>query len=177
MASEDFLSVSSREFQRLKRLAEGALAQVSDEEFFAAPGAGDNSIAVVVKHVGGNLISRWTDFLIADGEKPSRDREAEFEIQPGDSREQLMARWNQGWTALFGALAPLTDHDLQRPVVIRGETLSVLQATTRQLTHYAYHVGQIVYVAKLHRGSAWKSLSIPRGESAHFNRSPKKYLA
>jgi hypothetical protein len=165
-----------REFNRLQSLADSAMAQLSDEQFFAAPAPGDNSVAVIVKHVGGNLVSRWTDFLTSDGEKPGRDRDTEFRIDAGDTREQLRRLWTSGWSRLFEALEPLDDSDLTRLVTIRGEPLSVLQAVNRQLTHYAYHVGQIVYVAKHHRGSAWSTLSIPLGRSAEFNRNPTSYV-
>jgi len=150
---------------------------VSDEQFFACPAAGDNSIAVVVKHVAGNMLSRWTDFLTSDGEKPDRDRDAEFRILAGDNREQLLRIWERGWTTLFAAVEPLRDSDMLRTVTIRGEDLTVLQAVNRQLTHYAYHVGQIVYVAKHYCGPTWRTLSIPFGNSAEFNRRPARYVS
>ncbi len=175
--SESYVQLAVREFKRLQSLADGAMAQISDERFFAAPAAGDNSVAVLVKHVGGNLVSRWTDFLTSDGKKPGRDRDTEFRITADDTRENLRALWQQGWAALFVALAPLGDSDLARVVRIRGEPLTVLQAVNRQLTHYAYHVGQIVYVAKHHRGAQWRTLSIPLGGSAEFNRSPTGYVS
>jgi hypothetical protein len=129
-----------------------------------------------VKHVAGNLLSRWTDFLTADGEKPNRNRDAEFEQMPTDTRAAMMAAWERGWETLFTALAPLGDADLNRIVRIRGEELSVSQAVTRQLTHYSYHVGQIVYLAKHFRGESWKTLSVPRGGSAKFNQKPSSYV-
>ncbi|MEO6002981.1 MAG: DUF1572 family protein [Opitutus sp.] len=174
--TEEYLSMTLREFKRLQRLAEDALAQLPAEAFFSAPAPGDNSLAVIVKHVGGNLLSRWTDFLSSDGEKPNRDRDAEFLILADDSRERLMDQWNRGWAALFDALSPLQAADLNRTVTIRGEQLSVLQAINRQLTHYAYHVGQIVYVAKHFAGAQWTSLSIPVGASKQFNQAPAKYV-
>src|SRR5215469_13119149 len=176
MSQETYLQLVIREFKRMKALAEGAFSQVSDEQFFAAPSEGDNSIAVIVKHVGGNLLSRWTDFLTSDGEKPGRNRDVEFEIIAGDSRESLMKLWESGWAALFSALEPLNDTDLERTVTIRGEPLTVLQAVNRQIAHYSYHVGQIVYVAKHYAGTSWRSLSIPKGKSAEFNAKPKKYV-
>jgi hypothetical protein len=157
-------------------LADGALAQVPGDRFFAVLSADENSIAVLVKHVSGNMRSRWTDVLTTDGEKPWRDRDAEFEIGPGDSRDALEAAWERGWLALFEALTPLRGTDLGRTVVIRGEQLTVLQAIHRQLTHYAYHVGQIVLLARHLAGDAWKTLSIARGQSGRFNASPKSYL-
>ena len=174
--TEEYIPLVVREFGRLKRLADRALAQMPAEALFQRPGDGDNSMAVIVKHVGGNLRSRWTDFLTSDGEKPGRSRDAEFMILAGDSREGLLAGWEEGWAALFGALAPLGTPDLSRTVLIRGERISVLQAINRQLTHYAYHVGQIVYLAKHFSGARWRSLSIPVGESDKFNASPSKYI-
>lgn len=173
--SESYVQLVVREFKRMQSLADSAMTQLSDEQFFAVPSPGDNSIAVIVKHVGGNLVSRWIDFLTSDGEKPGRDRDAEFQIGAHDTREQLLQLWARGWTTLFEALEPLGDVDMARIITIRGEPLTVLQAVNRQLTHYAYHVGQIVYVAKHHCGPAWRTLSIAPGRSAEFNRSPIKY--
>jgi hypothetical protein len=177
MPAETYLPLVTREFQRLKGVADRAIAQISEAQFFQVPGPEDNSIAVLVKHVAGNSLSRWTDFLHSDGEKPGRNRDAEFELVPEDTREHLLARWEAGWSALFDALRPLVESDLARAVTIRGESLTVLQAINRQLTHYAYHVGQIVFLAKHLAGPRWKSLSIPRGESQRFNRTPSSYLA
>src|SRR5215472_17627547 len=132
MFKETYIQLAVREFQRAKALADGAVAQITSEQFFAAPSEGDNSIAVIVKHVGGNLLSRWTDFLTSDGEKPGRNRDVEFEIVGADSRPSLMKQWEGGWQALFSALEPLGDADLQRTITIRGEGLSVLQAVNRQ---------------------------------------------
>ena len=174
--NESYVQLVTREFARLKSLAEVAMAQLSDEQFFAVPSPGDNSIAIIVKHVGGNLISRWTDFLTTDGEKPGRDRDREFRIDRDDDRGRLMQVWSRGWTTLFNALEPLKDVDMSRVVLIRGESMTALQAVNRQLTHYAYHVGQIVYVAKHHRGEEWRSLSIPPGRSAEFNLNPTRYV-
>jgi hypothetical protein len=176
MPKETYIQIAIREFKRMRGLADGAFAQVTLEQFFAAPSEGDNSIAVIVKHVGGNLVSRWTDFLTADGEKPSRNRDSEFEITATDTQQMLIGQWESGWDALFNALEPLTDEDLERIVTIRGEQLSVLQAINRQLTHYSYHVGQIVYVAKHYAAASWRSLSIPRGKSVQFNANPLKYV-
>jgi len=176
MINETYIQLVLREFKRLKGLVDGALLQISAEQFFAAPSATDNSIAVIVKHVGGNLLSRWTDFLTTDGEKPGRNRDTEFIVLPADTRERLIGQWEAGWAALFRALESLQEADLERTVYIRGEPLTVLQAINRQLTHYSYHVGQIVYLAKHYTGTAWQSLSIPRGASADFNRNPAKYV-
>jgi hypothetical protein len=175
MSNQEYVPLAAREFARLKKLADRAIAQLPADRLFEVPGEGDNSVAVIIKHVGGNLCSRWRDFLTADGEKPDRRRDDEFVIVTGDSREALLARWEEGWSMLFASLAPLGDADLGRTVTIRGEPLTVLLAINRQLTHNAYHVGQIVYLAKHYSGSGWRSLSIPRGESERFNRAPQRY--
>jgi hypothetical protein len=176
MSKETYPQLVAREFKRMKRLADGAMTQISDEQFFAVPSVGDNSVAIIVKHVGGNLISRWTDFLTSDGEKPGRNRDTEFAILTDDTRENLIRQWEEGWAKLFAALEPLIDGDLDCTVTIRKEPLSVMQAINRQLTHYSYHVGQIVYVAKHYAGKPWCGLSIPLGGSAQFNRNPSKYV-
>ena len=174
--SEAYVQLVVREFRRLKSLGDDAIAQVSDSHFFASLAPGDNSIAIIVKHVSGNLLSRWTDFLTRDGEKPERSRDSEFVVTAGDNRERLLRSWEQGWATLFEALEPLGDSDMQRVITIRREPLTVLQALNRQLTHYAYHVGQIVYLAKHHCGPAWRTLSIPPGRSSDFNRMPTRYV-
>jgi hypothetical protein len=176
MPSESRFDTAEREFGRLKRLADGALEQVPRDRYFEALVEDGNSIAILVKHLGGNLRSRWADFLASDGEKPWRDRDAEFEIGPDDSRESLEERWEEGWMLLFDALRGLGSDDEERPVSIRGETLTAYQAVQRQLTHYAYHVGQIVFLARTFAGGDWRSLSVPRGESKRFNAAPDPYL-
>ncbi len=151
-----------------KQLGERAITQVADAQLFQPLDDESNSIVTIVRHMSGNMKSRWTDFLTSDGEKPWRDRDAEF--SPASlTREQLMQAWNEGWTCVLQALEGLTDADLGRTITIRGEAHSVLQAIGRQLTHYAYHVGQIVILAKHFQGPAWKKLSIPRGQSTEFN--------
>ena len=144
------------------------MEQVSDDQPFATLDEEMNSIAVIVKHMAGNMRSRWTNFLISDGEKPDRNRDQEFEAPPA-TREALLKLWEDGWNCLFSALKPLVDADLSRTVTIRGEPHSVVQAINRQLAHYPYHCGQIVFLAKHFRGREWKSLSIPRGKSTSFN--------
>ena len=156
-------------FRNYKKLAERALEQVGDEEFFAAIDEESNSLAVIVKHIGGNLHSRWREFLISDGEKPDRNRDTEFEML-GDTRGSLMEFWERGWQTLFDSIEPLTEEDFSRTVTIRGEPHTVIEAINRQLTHYAYHVGQIVFLAKHLKSSEWKNLSVPRNRSADFNR-------
>ena len=146
-----------------KDLAERALAQLDEAELHWAPDAEANSVAIVVKHLAGNMVSRWTDFLTADGEKPDRNRDDEF-IDTIGTRAELMAAWENGWQCVFDALEPLSDRDLERVVRIRGRDHTVRQAIVRQLTHYAYHVGQIVYLARMRKGAeGWTSLSIARG--------------
>ena len=171
-----FMTGAVHEFRRLQDLAERALAQVDDEGFFRVHGEDGNSPAILVKHIAGNLRSRWRDFLTSDGEKPDRHRDTEFELDEADGREALMARWREAWAILHDALGPLDDGDLGRTVTIRGEPHTVLQAVSRQLTHYAYHVGQIVLLARLEAGAAWRSLSVPRGASREFNAAPERYL-
>jgi hypothetical protein len=162
---EDSLSL----FRYYKQLGDKAIAQLADEQLLAAPDAESNSIAIIVKHLAGNMQSRWPDFLTSDGEKPGRDRDAEFE-NPAATREVLLDQWEAGWKCLFSALGPLTDSDLNRTVTIRGEPHSVMQCINRQLAHYAYHCGQIVFLAKHLRSADWQCLSVPRGRSAEFNR-------
>ncbi len=156
-------------FRFYQKMGEGAMEQVTDEQLFATLDEEMNSIAIIVKHMAGNMRSRWTDFLTSDGEKPDRNRDTEF-MEPPATREELLKRWNEGWDRLFRALTPLSDSDLERSVTIRGEPHSVMQAINRQIAHYAYHCGQIVFLAKHFKASDWKSLSVPRNRSAEFNR-------
>lgn len=156
-------------FRYYKKLAERAMAQLRDDQLLATPDAESNSIAIIVKHMAGNMISRWTDFLTSDGEKPGRDRDAEFSAPPA-TREALMALWEDGWRCVFAAIEPLTDADLGRTITIRGEKHSVMQAINRQVAHYSYHCGQIVFLAKHLGHENWQCLSVPLGKSAEFNR-------
>ena len=166
-----FLENSIAEFTGVKALADKAMAQVSDQEFFTVIDAEANSIAVIVKHVAGNLYSRWTDFLGSDGEKPTRNRDSEFEIQ-NESREAIISLWEGGWGVLFDTLRGLSATDVMNAtVVIRSEPHTVVQAIQRQLTHYADHAGQIILLAKHFRSSEWQTLSIARNRSSDFNRS------
>jgi hypothetical protein len=158
-------------FRYYKRLAERAIEQCPEEGLFATLDAESNSIAIIVKHMAGNMRSRWTDFLTTDGEKPDRNRDAEFE-EPPSNRAELIAMWERGWKSLFDALEPLTDADLTRTVTIRTEPHSVMQAINRQIAHYCNHVGQIVFLAKHFTASAmggWTSLTVPRNKSRDFN--------
>jgi len=156
-------------FRQYRTLAERAMEQVTDEDLFITLDEEANSIAIIVKHMAGNMRSRWTDFLSSDGEKPARNRDSEF-VDPPATREALLALWNDGWSRVFGALEPLTEADLGRTVTIRGEAHSVMQAINRQIAHYASHCGQIILLAKHFRGAEWKSLTIPRNKSAEFNK-------
>lgn len=169
---ENYLTDAVASFRNYKKIAERAMTQVSDEEFFRAIDEEANSIAVVVKHIAGNQKSRWTDFLTADGEKDFRNRDTEFEMI-GDTRQSLMEFWEAGWQTLFAALEPLRAEDFSKTISIRGEPHTIIEAINRQLTHYAYHIGQITLLAKHFRSTEWKTLSVPRNQSAEFN----KFLA
>jgi hypothetical protein len=161
---EDSISV----FRYYKKLGDRAIEQCPDKGLFAMLDAESNSIAIIVKHISGNMISRWTDFLTSDGEKPYRNRDAEFESPP-QSRAELLEVWERGWKCLFDALEPLTEADMTRTITIRTEPHSVMQAINRQVAHYSYHVGQIVYLARHFAGEKWQSLTIPKKKSAEFN--------
>jgi hypothetical protein len=167
MTHEELGEILSR-FRRLKSQADRALAQVRGDELFAVLDEESNSLAVIMKHIAGNMRSRWTDFLATDGEKPDRHRDGEFEILGNESRDEIFRQWEQGWQCLFGALEPLTAEDLGRTVTVRGEPHTVPQAIFRQLAHYAEHVGQIVFLAKHFRSREWQTLSVPRGKSDEF---------
>jgi hypothetical protein len=164
-----YLDDSLSLFRYYKRLAEQAMTQLSDEQLVETRDPEMNSIAIIVKHMAGNMRSRWTGFPEADGEKESRDRDSEF-ADPPLSRQSLMDLWEEGWNCVFNALAPLSEADMVRTTTIRGERHSVMQAINRQVAHYAYHCGQIVFLAKHLQHNDWKCLSVPRGESSRFNR-------
>jgi uncharacterized protein DUF1572 len=165
----NYLSFIKTQFEYYKSLGEGAFNQLADDELFWQYNPESNSMATMVKHLWGNMLSRWTDFLTSDGEKEWRNREAEFDndIQ---SRQKMMQKWEEGWACLFAAMKTLTDKDLDKTVLIRNEKHTIVEAINRQIAHYAYHVGQMVYLAKMISGSKWESLSIPRGESEVFNK-------
>jgi hypothetical protein len=162
--STSYLQDSVRVFENYKTLAERAMAQVTDEHLFTILDHEMNSIALIVKHMAGNMRSRWTDFLTTDGEKPDRNRDSEF-VEPPATRAALLALWEQGWQHVFTAIQPLTEEDLSRAVTIRGEAHSVMQAINRQIAHYAYHCGQIVLLAKHFNHDSWQSLSLPRRQT------------
>jgi hypothetical protein len=163
-------------YRRQKEMAEKAIDQLADAEFFRRPGEHSNSVAVIVKHLAGNLLSRWTDFLASDGDKPWRDRDDEFVLGPEDTRERLLDGWRRGWDALFGTLAGLGEGDLLRVVTIRGEGHTVMQALSRGLVHAAYHAGQVLYVARLVKEGEWAYITIPPGQSRQYKASGPKYL-
>jgi hypothetical protein len=165
----DYLDEVRRSFRGYKRLADGGLAQLSDHEFFQLPDPESNCAAQLVKHMAGNLRSRWLDFLTTDGEKPDRNRDQEFVLTPSDTRDDLMRRWEESFKIVFDIVASLTPEDFVKTVTIRGEPHTILQAINRSLMHTAYHVGQVLYVGKHLRGPEWKVLSIPKGKSQEFN--------
>lgn len=170
MTSEKhFLETTIGVFKNYRSLAEKAFAQLQHEnDFHFTPDVESNSIATLIKHMSGNMISRWTDFLTSDGEKPSRNRDEEF-IDKGETREELLDKWNKGWEVFMNTLNSLKEDDLLKKIKIRQEELTVIQALTRQTAHYSYHVGQIVFLAKHLRSANWKSLSIPKNQSgAHM---------
>ena len=160
--------------RKLKELADKAIAQVRDEDLSVVLDPESNSIAIIVQHLAGNLRSRWTDFLTSDGEKPDRDRDAEFEAHDGSARAALLAAWDDGWGCLFSTLDGLTAEDLGKTITIRSEPHSVVQAVNRGLTHAAYHVGQIVLLAKHFASADWKTLSIPRRQSRQFTEAMRR---
>jgi hypothetical protein len=164
-----YLKDSISSLRAYKKLAEKALDQLQEDEFFIALDDEANSIAVIMKHMAGNMFSRWTDFLTTDGEKPDRNRDMEFVIEPKTGKEDILTYWERGWQRVFDALELLRQDDLGKKVLIRGEAHTVVQAINRQLMHYAYHIGQIVFLAKHFRSAEWKSLSIPRNRSVEFN--------
>src|SRR5690349_1712323 len=164
----EFLQSAIKRLKSYKDLGDKTFAQLADDDFHYQPNEASNSIAVIIQHMAGNMLSRWTDFLTTDGEKEWRRRDDEFEndIQ---SRDEMIKTWNQGWDCLFSTLDELDNNDLSKEITIRQQSHSVMDAINRQLTHYAYHVGQIVYIGKMIRNESWTSLSIPRGKSNEFN--------
>ena len=166
---QHYLEEVFRQFRGYKRLGEGAIVQLKDEELFATLDAESNSVAILMKHIAGNLRSRFTDFLTSDGEKPDRHRDQEFEMTPATTRAEIMRRWEQSWEILFSIIQSLSPDDLERTVTIRGEPHTVLQALNRALAHHASHIGQIIFLAKHIRSTEWKTLSVPRGKSEEAN--------
>ena len=165
--AQTYLQVVQKRFQSVKELGDKTLAQMEEAQLHWAYNEESNSIAVIVKHVSGNMISRWTNFLTTDGEKPTRNRDDEFEDSL-HGKEAIISAWDKGWQVFLEALASLTESDLQGDVTIRGERLAVIDAIERQMAHYAQHVGQIIYIAKQVKGTDWQTLSIPKGQSQAF---------
>lgn len=166
---EHYLEDALKTFRDYKKLAERAFAQTSEEDFFRTIDDESNSIAIIVKHMAGNMLSRWTDFLTTDGEKPDRNRDMEFVMLPDTTTADILAYWEKGWASVFAAIEPLTPENLMIVVQIRGQDHTVIQAINRQLSHYANHIGQIVYLAKHFKSSDWQTLSVPKNKSAEFN--------
>lgn len=173
MIDRHYLDDSLLQLRKLKSQADKALAQVGDEHLFASLDPEANSIAIIMKHMAGNMRSRWTDFLTSDGEKPDRYRDREFEVEPDDTRASIFSVWEDGWNRVLHAVTSLTPDDLGKKVRIRGEAHTVVEAINRQMTHYAAHVGQIVLLAKHYAGTNWRTLSIPRGKSKEFDVSKR----
>lgn len=163
-----YLKSADRQFRYYKHLGEKAMEQTSEAGLSFVPNEESNSIAMIVKHMHGNMLSRWTDFLTTDGEKEWRQRDAEFDNDL-QGRATILQKWEEGWQCLFNALGSITDEDLERIIYIRNEGHTVLEAINRQIAHYSYHAGQIVYIAKLLKNEGWTSLSIPRNKSADYN--------
>jgi len=165
-----FLQDALRTFRDYKKLAERAFEQIDEADFFRSIDEESNSIAINMKHIAGNMISRWTDFLTSDGEKPERNRDLEFVMLPETTRAEMIAYWEKGWQCTLDAIEPLRPDDLMRTITIRGQDHTVVQAINRQIAHYAYHVGQIVYLAKHFKSDEWQSLSVPKNRSSEFNK-------
>lgn len=169
MTEQAYLTDCQLQLRKLKDQADRALSQLKNEHLFVTLDPEANSIAIIMKHMAGNMRSRWTNFLTTDGEKPERNRDSEFELQASDNRESIFASWEDGWKRVFGSIETLQPQDVGRTVTVRGEEHSVLEAINRQMTHYAMHVGQIVFLAKHYAGVNWQSLSIPKGKSKEFD--------
>lgn len=166
-----YLEEARRQFRGHKRMAEGAMTQLRDEDFFVTIDPEANSVAILVKHLAGNMRSRFTDFLTSDGEKPDRFRDREFELSPATTRADVMKWWEEGWNCVLAAIGALKPEDVMRIVTVRGEPHTVLQAINRQIAHYAQHTGQIMFLAKHLRSNEWKTLSIPRGKSEDYKKA------
>jgi hypothetical protein len=173
-AAAHYLEEARRQMRGHKRMGEAAMSQLRDQDFFVTLDSEANSIAILVKHLAGNMRSRFTDLLTSDGEKPDRFRDREFELTSSTTRAEVTQWWDEGWACVFSAIDPLKPEDVMRTVTIRGEPHTVLQAINRQIAHYAQHIGQIVLLAKHFRSSEWKTLSIPRGKSEEFKKVAPK---
>jgi hypothetical protein len=173
MNTQAYIDDCALQLKKLKSQADRAIAQTKDAHFFATIDPESNSIAIIMKHLAGNMKSRWTDFFTSDGEKPNRNRDSEFEMDGVDTREKILATWEEGWKITLGTISIMKPTDLEKTITIRGEPHSVPQAINRQLTHYAAHIGQIVLLAKHYAGADWQTLSIPRGKSKEFEVSKR----
>ena len=171
---QHYLDDALKTFRDYKTTAERAFAQISDEDFFRTIDDESNSVAIIVKHMAGNMISRWTDFLTTDGEKPDRNRDMEFVMLPETTKEEMLAFWEKGWARVFAAIEPLQPEDLMRLVQIRGQDHTVMQAINRQVSHYANHIGQVILLAKHFKAGEWQSLSVPKNKSAEVNASASR---
>ena len=174
---QHYLADALNTFREYKKLSERAFAQLDDADFFRTIDEESNSIAVIIKHLAGNMLSRWTDFLTTDGEKPERNRDMEFVMLPETTKEDMLRYWEKGWRCTFDAIEALAPDDLLRTVTIRGQDHTVMQAITRQVAHYANHIGQIVYLAKHLKADDWQTLSVPKNRSAEFNTYLKEKVA
>jgi Protein of unknown function (DUF1572) len=174
--SRHYLDEARRQLRGHKRMGEGAMSQLRDDDFLVTLDPEANSVATLVKHLAGNMRSRFTDFLTSDGEKPDRFRDSEFELSSSTTRADVMQWWEEGWARVFAAIDPLKPEDVMRVVTIRGEPHTVLQAINRQIAHYAQHIGQIVFLAKDLRSNEWKTLTIPRGKSEEYKKVAPKPL-
>lgn len=171
--AEEFLASAVKRFKEYKALGEKTFAQLNDDEMLWQPNKASNSIAIIIQHLRGNMVSRWTAFLTEDGEKSWRKRDEEFEVQ-GLNKDALLQLWNEGWTVFLNSLESLTEDDLLKTVTIRSQPLVVIDAINRQLAHYSYHVGQLVYLGRWMKGDGWQSLSIPKGGSVVYNKETGK---
>jgi len=169
-----YLETAKKNFQSIKKLGDKVFPQIKDKDFFWSPDEESNSMAIIIRHLYGNMLSRWTDFLTSDGEKPDRKRDEEFERLFYTDKDDVIEKWNSGWKCLFDALDSLNENDLMKEVTIRGQHHTVIEAIERQINHYSYHVGQIVYIGKHLEGEKWISLSVPRNKSDKFNDEMKK---
>ncbi len=166
---DNYLQSTKQQFEYYKLLGERSFEQLEENQLFWKFNKESNSIAIIVNHLWGNMMSRWSDFLTSDGEKDSRNRDLEFE-EVISSKKELILKWNEGWACLFEALNSVNQHNWETEVYIRNQGHTVIEAVNRQLTHYSYHIGQIVYIARMQKGDAWESLSIPKGNSTSYNK-------
>jgi hypothetical protein len=173
--AQHFLEDALLQFQKVKALGDKTFAQLDNADFLKTPDVETNSIAIIIKHLHGNMLSRWTDFLTTDGEKPNRNRDSEFEIDESVSKAEFLKMWESGWDVVLKTIAELHEDDILKTITIRGEEFTVVQAINRQISHYSYHVGQIVFLAKFLKSAEWKTLSIARGKSVEFNKAPEIY--